>query len=276
MKNYMVTGLAALALAACAPAVPDSAAPGAGAGAGVGFGNYQVYDAQQAAREAELTGTALPAPRAVSAEVLETAEAVEAAETAQAAQATQAAETTEAALALEASAVLDATRPDGQVLNASPSNPPPAVINAAGISKENDFDAVGEQRSIEDDAARRAALKAQYQDVRPTAVPTRSGQDGPNIVAFALATSNPRGQGIYRRVGLNLQAKYTRNCAKYPSPDLAQSAFLARGGPERDRLGLDPDGDGYACSWDPAPFRAAKAAGRQAEAPLDAASPLDE
>ncbi len=48
-----------------------------------------------------------------------------------------------------------------------------------------------------------------------------------------------------------------RNCAKYGSPDLAQMAFLSKGGPKRDRMGLDPDGDGYACSWDPAPFRQA-------------------
>ena len=31
---------------------------------------------------------------------------------------------------------------------------------------------------------------------------------------------------------------------------------LERGGPQRDRLGVDPDGDGFACSWNPTPFRA--------------------
>ena len=34
--------------------------------------------------------------------------------------------------------------------------------------------------------------------------------------------------------------------------------FLAAGGPERDRKGIDPDGDGFACGFNPAPFRAAK------------------
>ncbi len=29
------------------------------------------------------------------------------------------------------------------------------------------------------------------------------------------------------------------------------------GGPERDQFGIDPDGDGYACRWDPSPFRKA-------------------
>ena len=38
-------------------------------------------------------------------------------------------------------------------------------------------------------------------------------------------------------------------CSKYPSPVLAQRAFLAEGGPQEDTLGLDPDGDGFACAW---------------------------
>jgi hypothetical protein len=45
-----------------------------------------------------------------------------------------------------------------------------------------------------------------------------------------------------------------------PSDDLAQEAFLSEGGPERDRLGVDPDGDGFACRWDPTPFRRAASA----------------
>ena len=44
----------------------------------------------------------------------------------------------------------------------------------------------------------------------------------------------------------------TGNCAAYRTPIAAQRAFIAEGGPERDRLGLDPDGDGYACSYRPA------------------------
>ena len=72
-----------------------------------------------------------------------------------------------------------------------------------------------------------------------------------------LSSKHAPGTQIYRRIGLNRAAKFERNCAKYPSPDRAQEEFLAKGGPERDRLGLDPDGDGYACSWVPRPFRKA-------------------
>ena len=80
---------------------------------------------------------------------------------------------------------------------------------------------------------------------------------GDNIVEYALRTSNPPGVRLYSRSGINLEAKAQRNCAKYPSPDKAQIAFLKAGGPQKDRHSLDPDGDGYACRWDPTPYRRA-------------------
>ena len=39
------------------------------------------------------------------------------------------------------------------------------------------------------------------------------------------------------------------------NPFDAQRAFLAAGGPDQDRLGLDPDGDGFVCGWSPLPYR---------------------
>jgi hypothetical protein len=142
-----------------------------------------------------------------------------------------------------------------QPLEASPSNPAPRAVSNPGISDENDFQAVSSRQSIESDAARLAALRAQRQEVQPTALPSRSSGGQPNIVRYALETSNPRGQRIYRRAGLNLATRSQRNCAGYASADQAQLAFLSKGGPQRDRLNLDPDGDGYACAWDPTPFR---------------------
>jgi hypothetical protein len=99
----------------------------------------------------------------------------------------------------------------------------------------------------------------------PAAVPavaTGTGIDvGSNIAAFALATSHPVGQQMYRRSNPFRQSSFERACARYPADSMAQEAFLEAGGPERDRLGLDPDGDGYACRWDPAPFRLARQGG---------------
>lgn len=227
MKRFILPALALGALAACDPAIPDS-------GAGVGFGDYATYEAQQKARDAALSGGALPPPQAVSSETLAPA---------------------------AASGIPQATQPqaasaDAQagVVQASPSNPAP-VLRAGGISAENDFNAVSGQRSIEADAAFRAQNQQQYQVIQPTALPTRQGDGGPNIVSYALQTTNAKGQRVYKRSGFNAQAKFQRNCAEFASPDLAQQAFLAQGGPQKDRKGLDPDGDGFACSWDPAPFR---------------------
>lgn len=134
---------------------------------------------------------------------------------------------------------------------------PQTATNTAGISNENNFDAVSEQRSIEGDAQRIAQNRAQYQVIQPEALPERTGDAQPNIVAFALSTSHPVGTRVYARAGLNGAARAERNCAQYSSPDQAQLDFLTRGGPGRDGRGLDPDGDGYACGWDPTPFRSA-------------------
>jgi hypothetical protein len=145
--------------------------------------------------------------------------------------------------------------------------PPPAVVNSAGISAEQNFDAVSAERSIQSDAERIAANRAQYRVIEPTDLPTRPGTNTPNIVEYALRTNNPVGAQIYRRSNILSAQRHARNCARFPSPDLAQTEFLSTGGPERDRRGLDPDGDGYACAWDPTPFRAARGTVAPASAP---------
>ncbi len=90
-----------------------------------------------------------------------------------------------------------------------------------------------------------------------TSLPPRPAGSGSerNPVAFALATSHAVGTPVYARPpggGGNPGA-----CARYSSAIAAQEAFLGAGGPENDRLGLDPDGDGYACAWDPGVYRQA-------------------
>ncbi len=126
----------------------------------------------------------------------------------------------------------------------------------AGVSDEQDFEAVKSRESIESDKARIEANRAQYVVIQPGSLPTRPGDTGPNIVEFALATTNPVGVALYGRGGIAFTSN-DRACLKYTSSDLAQQAFLASGGPESDRKNLDPDGDGFACDWDPTPFRAA-------------------
>jgi hypothetical protein len=130
------------------------------------------------------------------------------------------------------------------------------VAGNVGISDEQDFNAVAARETIESDAERIARNRAEYVVVEPGALPQRPGDTGPNIVEFALATNHAPGVQLYRRGGIALRDQAAA-CAKYASPDQAQQEFLERGGPERDRLGVDPDGDGFACTWDPRPFRTA-------------------
>lgn len=261
---------ALVALGACQPRIPDSAA-------GVGFDNAVNSPQARAQRDAALTGSAMPAPLAVSSETIPDAPQVSAAPlptTSTAAapltaitpssgtnvQAATAGTTSEASsIAQETSAALAAAQTNsGQApLDANPSNPAPQVFSNPGISDENDFSAVGERRSIEADAQRRAQNKANYQLIEPTAVPTRTGTGGPNIVAYALSTSHAVGTKAYSRLGLTSASRYQKACAKLGSDEAAQTAFLSKGGPKADRLGVDPDGDGYACDWDPSPFRRA-------------------
>lgn len=232
MRRAALAFVSLAVLAACEPVVPDS-------GAGVGFESYADY---QARREAELIaqgegrgGLGLD-PQAVSGE-------------------TSNAGGSDADTSDLADDAMAAIGQDGAP--ADPTGRLAEVENSAGISAENDFSAVSSERSIEQDAARVAANKEAYQVVAPTAIPTRPTGSTSSIVQFALSTTNSVGQAIYPRLILGAETRAARNCAKYPSPDLAQEDFLAGGGPERNVKGLDPDGDGFACSWDPAPFRLA-------------------
>ncbi|WP_342076282.1 hypothetical protein [Yoonia sp. SS1-5] len=144
-----------------------------------------------------------------------------------------------------------------QGVDASPTNAPPVIQNNPSLSDEQNFDAVAGRETIESDAERRAAQAAAREQVQPTAVPQRPSNTGPNIVEYAINAPNLKGQEWYSRSLLSGQSRFQRNCAQYATPDDAQRDFLARGGPERDRRGIDPDGDGFACGWDPAPFKRA-------------------
>ncbi len=220
MRLY-VPAIMVLALGACDPKVPDS-------GGGVGFGGYPSYEQQRAAREAELRGQTAPPSNAISGETVTTT----------------------------TTTTTTTTPPPAQTQQAAT---PAANPNNVAISDEQDFDAVAGRESIESDRERLEQQRAQYVQIQPTAVPTGSGGRGASVVEFALSTTNRVGEAQYRRSKVFAQSRFTKNCLKYPSPDLAQAEFLQSGGPQKDRKGLDPDGDGFACSWDPQPFRNAKA-----------------
>jgi len=219
MGRLVFLGIAGLALAGCATNAPLS-------NPGVGFGDYGQYAAQQDMANAPTS--ALAAPAAISSGSIGPGDLV-------------------------------AAGIGGAPAGAAPAGAAaaPLAIQSSGISDEQDFDAVSSRESIESDAARMAQAAANYQVIQPTALPAPPASTGPDIVAYALGAPNRLGQPWYSRFIFSGQRRFERNCASYRSPDEAQRDFLARGGPERDPRGLDPDGDGFACGWDPAPFLAA-------------------
>ena len=228
MISRFAVGLTLVALAGCGTSsIPDSNPNG-----GVGFGDYSKYQSERTQRDALLAGRAPSAAEPMSEEMLIAQDTMN---------------------ALGQPGVQQPAAVDTTTVAALP------ATGNANISDEQNFDAVASRETIESDRERLARQRDTFQVAQPEAVPERpSGNAAPNIVTYALATTNPVGQPAYSRSNRFNEERYRRACNEFTSSDQAQAAFLAAGGPERDRRGLDPDGDGFACFWDPRPFRAAR------------------
>lgn len=112
-----------------------------------------------------------------------------------------------------------------------------------------------EQQKIDAAVAERDLQEARSKLVVVPTTSAPSEVQGVNIALYAQQTTNGVGERRYdRRAGGRLSS----SCGRYRSADDAQRAFLAAGGPQTDSLGLDPDGDGFACKWDPTPYRQLK------------------
>jgi hypothetical protein len=251
--RFILPLLGVMGLAACDPPVPDSAA-------GVGFSDYSQYMQN---REAQLRGQGggiVPPPQVttVAGTPVRTVPTQ--------GPAPQPAQTQTAGAPLSAIPGLS-DPPDPAFAQDDPDSPQAlaraaldSVAPSGGVTGQPAEPAMSRE-AAETDAERQERLRAEYQVVEPSELPERPG-DAPNIVAYALNTTNAVGQSIHRRSAIQLRS-HERACAQFASQDLAQEEFLRRGGPERDPLNLDPDGDGFACWWDPEPFRAAARAARQ-------------
>ncbi|WP_371157363.1 hypothetical protein [Jannaschia sp. 2305UL9-9] len=247
--------LAAMTLAACDPPVPDSGAQGAG---------FETPDQYAQRREAELS-TGVRAPQAVRPPATEAEELASQTRAILGGGSTSTPATT-AAPAPVATATIGTPAPlptiaDPATLTTATATATvdPSAVDLSRdnptLSREQDFGAVSAERSIQDDAARVNAARQQYQLVQPTEL-ERPNDNGPNIIAYAIERARPVGaSGTYRRAALASTRRSEQKCEGYRTDDVAQEEFLSAGGPERDRLNLDPDGDGNACAWDPATFR---------------------
>ena len=226
-KTSAMAGI--LVLAGCASGVPDS---NPNVGGGVGFNDYGSYSERQARaqRDAILEGR----------QVSSNAE--------------------DRAIAQDTLGVLNSTGPiaSSEVQQTTLAGTT-ATSSNPNISDEQNFDAVASRETIESDRERLQRQQDSFQIIQPEAVPDRpSGNAAPNIVSYALSTTNGVGQAVHDRSSRFNEDRYRRACAEFASGDQAQAAFLAAGGPKQDRRGLDPDGDGFACFWDPSPFRTAR------------------
>lgn len=220
--RYLLCGVTVLTMAACSSPEPSIS------NQGVGFSSYTEY---QKRREAELVAT--EQQRRATLAVQPQTQAI-----------------TPPGAPLQGTIIAGVTQPTQAPFVQTPPN-------NTGISDEQDFSAVSSRESIESDAQRIEENRQQYEVVQPKPLPQRASNAGPNIVQYALQATNRLGQPVYRRSSVSLSST-DRNCASYASPDLAQQDFLRRGGPERDPRNIDPDGDGFACSWDPTPFQRAR------------------
>ena len=75
-----------------------------------------------------------------------------------------------------------------------------------------------------------------------------------NVAKFARDTIHKKGEKLFSRIGLNTYNNWNQ-CSKFKTKDDAQRHFLKTGGPYSDKFNLDPDGDGFACDWDPEVYR---------------------
>ena len=74
-----------------------------------------------------------------------------------------------------------------------------------------------------------------------------------NLAVFARSVSNKVGEKIYYRNFLSTENN--SSCKKFSNKNAAQIFFLENGGPKNDFYNVDPDGDGFACKWDPEIYR---------------------
>ncbi|MDK8872131.1 hypothetical protein [Paracoccus sp. SSJ] len=103
------------------------------------------------------------------------------------------------------------------------------------------------------DIAGTPAKKQPAQAAVPAA-PVRAQAAPPSLLRYAQQETQAPGTRKYQRSG-GSESAAARACRSYGSADAAQSAFIAAGGPVIDPGGLDPDGDGFVCGWDPRPLR---------------------
>jgi hypothetical protein len=126
------------------------------------------------------------------------------------------------------------------------------------ISAENDrldlsLDTLEQQIKDKAEAAAKLESARKQRIIIKMEKPSHSA-DTINIAAFARSTINKKGESVYTRSPFQTFDHWTE-CAFFNTNENAQRFFLKTGGPKVDLKNLDPDGDGFACAWDPSIYR---------------------
>ncbi len=150
---------------------------------------------------------------------------------------------------------------------------PAQVIPVARPFEAPTAEAIAGQSPVPPGATPKVRKPAASQPAPSTAQETRTAAGAPMPIALPVAQSGPYpgstpvlvryafeaghapGTAVWSRPNPATAAQAAKTCASFVTADSAQTAFLAAGGPQQDPRGMDPDGDGFVCGWDPAPFR---------------------
>lgn len=168
-----------------------------------------------------------------------------------------------AALAQDVTTALQTT-PSTTPLRPQPVNTQPVNVAGGGIGIDPNDQVLNlslstqeEQKRQRDIAEqRRAANRQQLVVVQPEPVPDTN--TNANAIAFARSTTHPVGTKVYNRPTFRSRTQSASVCRRFATTDEAQRQFLGNGGPTTDRFNLDPDGDGFACGFDPETYRKLK------------------
>ena len=111
-----------------------------------------------------------------------------------------------------------------------------------------------EQQNIDKEKAAKKLEDARKERIEIKINNSSNSFDYVNVAKFARTAKNKKGEKIFTRSSFSIYDNWNE-CSKFKTKDQAQRNFLKNGGPYKDRFNLDPDGDGFACDWDPEIYR---------------------
>ena len=110
------------------------------------------------------------------------------------------------------------------------------------------------QQNIDKEKAARKLEDARKERIEIEISNSSNSSDYVNVAKFARDTKNKKGEKVYTRSSIIIYNNWNE-CSKFRTQDDAQRKFIKDGGPYNDKFNLDPDGDGFACKWDPEIYR---------------------